>query len=101
MKKLRHPLRGCPWDLAQSPESLKEFILEEAHELIEAIDDGQDEEIKEELGDLLLQIVFLSQLAEEKKKFSVRDVITTISEKLIRRHPHIFGKVKVNGAAEP
>lgn len=100
MKKLRHPLRGCPWDLAQSPESLKEYILEEAHELLEAIDRGQNEDIKEELGDLLLQIVFLSQMSEEKNKFSVRDVIITISEKLVRRHPHIFGKVKVNGAAD-
>jgi tetrapyrrole methylase family protein/MazG family protein len=100
MKKLRHPRRGCPWDLAQTPESLKEYILEEAHELIEAIDSGQSAEIKEELGDLLLQIVFLAQLAEEKEQFSVRDVIATISEKLVRRHPHIFGRVKVNGADE-
>lgn len=100
MKKLRHPRRGCPWDLKQTPASLKEYILEEAHELIEAIDDGQDEEIKEELGDLLLQIVFLARLAEEKDKFSIRDVITTISEKLVRRHPHIFGQVKINGADE-
>lgn len=100
MKKLRHPRRGCPWDREQTPQTLKEYILEEAHELIEAIERGQDEEIKEELGDLLLQIVFLARLAEEKDKFSVRDVITTISEKLVRRHPHIFGQVKVNGADE-
>jgi MazG family protein len=100
MKKLRHPRRGCPWDLAQSPKTLKEYILEEAHELIEAIDRGQDKDIKEELGDLLLQIVFLARLAEEKNKFSIRDVITAITEKLVRRHPHIFGQVKVSGAAE-
>jgi len=100
MKKLRHPRRGCPWDLAQSPQTLKEFILEEAHELIEAIDRGHEEEIKEELGDLLLQVVFLARLAEEQGKFSIRDVITVISEKLVRRHPHIFGQVKVNGADE-
>jgi MazG family protein len=100
MKKLRHPRRGCPWDLAQTPESLKEYILEEAHELIEAIDDGRDEEIKEELGDLLLQIVFLAQMSEEKNKFSIRDVIAGISKKLVRRHPHIFGQAKVNGADE-
>jgi MazG family protein len=100
MKKLRHPRRGCPWDLEQTPQSLKDYILEEAHELIEAIDRGHDEEIREELGDLLLQIVFLARLAEEKKKYSIRDVITTISEKLVRRHPHIFGHVKVNGADE-
>jgi MazG family protein len=100
MKKLRHPRRGCPWDLAQTPQTLKEYILEEAHELIEAIDRGQDEEIKEELGDLLLQIVFLARLAEEKNKYTVRDVITTISGKLVRRHPHIFGHVKVSDADE-
>jgi len=100
MKKLRHPRRGCPWDLAQSPQTLKEYVLEEAHELIEAIDNGRDEEIKEELGDLLLQIVFLSRLAEEKNKFSIHDVVAGICEKLIRRHPHIFGQTKVNGADE-
>jgi MazG family protein len=100
MKKLRHPRRGCPWDLAQSPQTLKEYVLEEAHELIEAIDRGRDEEIKEELGDLLLQIVFLSRLAEEKNNFSIHDVVAGISEKLIRRHPHIFGQTKVNGADE-
>jgi MazG family protein len=98
MKKLRHPLRGCPWDLKQTPASLKEYVLEEAHELIEAIDSGDAEAIREELGDLLLQVVFLARLAEEDKKFSIREVIATISEKLVRRHPHIFGSVKVNGA---
>ena len=100
MKKLRHPRRGCPWDLAQSPQTLKAYILEEAHELIEAIDRGDDGEIEEELGDLLLQIVFLARLAEEKSKFTIRDVIVTITDKLIRRHPHIFGRVKVGGAEE-
>ena len=67
MKKLRHPRRGCPWDLKQTPHSLKEYILEEAHELIEAIDGGDADAIREELGDLLLQIVFLAQLAAEKE----------------------------------
>jgi MazG family protein len=100
MKKLRHPRRGCPWDLKQTPASLKEYILEEAHELIEAIDGGDATAVREELGDLLLQIVFLARLAEEDKKFSIGDVIEAISEKLVRRHPHIFGSVKVNGADE-
>ncbi|HSQ35059.1 MAG TPA: nucleoside triphosphate pyrophosphohydrolase [Candidatus Binatia bacterium] len=100
MEKLRHPRLGCPWDLAQSPETLKAYILEEAHELIEAIDRGEDKDIKEELGDLLLQIVFLARLAEEKNKFSIRDVIATITAKLVRRHPHIFGRVKVKDADE-
>jgi len=100
MKKLRHPRRGCPWDLKQTPASLKEYILEETHELIEAIDGGDAEAVREELGDLLLQIVFLARLAEEDKKFSIREVIAGISEKLVRRHPHIFGSVQVNGADE-
>jgi len=100
MKKLRHPGRGCPWDLEQTPQTLKDYVLEEAHELLEAIDRGREGEIKEELGDLLLQIVFLAQMAEEKNQFSIRDVITAISEKLVRRHPHIFGQVSVNGADE-
>jgi len=100
MKKLRHPARGCPWDREQTPQTLKEYVLEEAHELIEAIDSGQAAAIREELGDLLLQIVFLAQLAEEEEQFSIRDVITGLSEKLVRRHPHIFADVKVNGAAE-
>ena len=100
MEKLRRTRRGCPWDIAQTPQTLKEFVLEEAHELVEAIDNGRDEEIQEELGDLLLQIIFLARLAEERKKFSIRDVIATISEKLVRRHPHIFADVAVSGADE-
>jgi tetrapyrrole methylase family protein/MazG family protein len=100
MKKLRHPRSGCPWDLKQTPASLKEYVLEEAHELIEAIDDGDPGAIREELGDLLLQIVFLARIAEEEKKFSIRDVAAAISDKLVRRHPHIFGSLKVNGADE-
>jgi len=100
MKKLRHPRRGCPWDLKQTRESLKEYILEEAHELIEAIDSGEAEAVKEELGDLLLQIVFLARMAEEDGQFSIREVILAIAEKLVRRHPHIFAALKVSGADE-
>jgi len=100
MKKLRHPRRGCPWDLKQTPASLKEYILEEAHELIEAIDGGDAAAIREEMGDLLLQIVFLAQLAAEKKQFSIREVLDGIADKLVRRHPHIFGSVKVADADE-
>jgi len=100
MKKLRHPRRGCPWDLKQTPASLKEYILEEAHELIEAIDSGDAAAVREELGDLLLQIVFLAQIAAEGDQFSVRDVIAGIADKLVRRHPHIFGSVKVADADE-
>jgi len=100
MKKLRHRSRGCPWDLKQTPASLKEYVLEEAHEVIEAIDSGDAEALKEELGDLLLQIVFLARIAEEKGHFSIREVIDGISGKLVRRHPHIFGSLQVSGADE-
>lgn len=100
MKKLRHPSRGCPWDLKQTPETLKEYVLEEAHELIEAIDGGDAEAVKEELGDLLLQIVFLARIAEEKGQFTIRDVAAGITDKLVRRHPHIFASVQVSGADE-
>jgi MazG family protein len=100
MKKLRHPSRGCPWDLKQTPETLKEYILEEAHELIEAIDNGDSGAVKEELGDLLLQIVFLARIAEENGQFTIDDVAAGINDKLVRRHPHIFAGVKVENADE-
>ena len=94
MKKLRDKESGCPWDLKQTPESLKKYILEEAYEVLEAIDDNDKEELKKELGDLLLQIVFQSQIAEERGEFNIEDVAKSISDKLERRHPHIFGEKK-------
>jgi MazG family protein len=100
MKKLRRPRGGCPWDLKQTAASLKEYVLEEAHELIEAIEGGDAGAVKEELGDLLLQIVFLARIAEENGQFTIRDVAAGISDKLVRRHPHIFGSVQVSGADE-
>jgi len=100
MKKLRRPTGGCPWDLKQTPGSLKEYVLEEAHELIEAIDSGEADALKEELGDLLLQIVFLARIAEERGQFSIRDVIDGLTDKLVRRHPHIFASATVSGADE-
>lgn len=100
MKQLRHPVNGCPWDRKQTPLSLREYILEEAHELVEAIDLDDASKQREELGDLLLQIVFLSQMHREKGHFSVRDVCQTISSKLINRHPHIFGDTTVQSAEE-
>jgi MazG family protein len=100
MKQLRNPINGCPWDQKQSGHSLKEYILEEAHELVEAIDMDSIEKQKEELGDLLLQIVFLSQIHREKNHFTIKDVLNTINQKLIRRHPHIFGDVTVQSAEE-
>ena len=95
MKKLRDKDSGCPWYLKQTPESLKKYILEEAYEVLEAIDDSDKEELKKELGDLLLQIVFQSQIAEERGEFNIEDVAKSISDKLELRHPHIFGEKKI------
>lgn len=89
MAKLRSP-SGCPWDRAQSENTLKKYLLEEAYEALEAIEAGTPQELKEELGDLLLQILFLSRIAEEKGQFDFLDVAQTLAEKLIRRHPHVF-----------
>jgi MazG family protein len=100
MKRLRNPINGCPWDRKQTGHSLKEYILEEAHELVEAIEMDSPEKQKEELGDLLLQIVFLTQINLEKNNFTIKDVIDTINRKLIQRHPHIFGNVMVESAEE-
>ncbi|MEN8155118.1 MAG: nucleoside triphosphate pyrophosphohydrolase [Acidobacteriota bacterium] len=95
MKKLRHPENGCPWDKVQTEQSLKEYILEEAYELLEAIDLNSSDKKKEELGDLLLQVVFISQINSESENFNITDVITTLKAKLINRHPHIFKNTKV------
>ena len=82
---------GCPWDRRQTHESLKNYLIEEAYEVIEAIESGDDSNLKEELGDLLFQIIFHSRLAKEKGTFTLEDVLTEISEKMVRRHPHVFG----------
>ncbi len=95
IKRLRAP-NGCPWDRKQTLYSLKQNVMEEVFEFIDALDRKDIENIKEELGDMLLHIVFHSTIAEEEELFSLRDVINTISSKLIRRHPHVFGNVKVN-----
>jgi MazG family protein len=90
----------CPWDRKQTPESLREYILEEAYETVDAIDQKNWDELKRELGDLLLQIAFQSVIAEERKLFSIDDVIQAINRKLIERHPHVFGDVSVENAEE-
>jgi len=90
MRRLRAP-GGCPWDAEQSHESLKRYLLEESYEVLEAIDSGSDELLKEELGDLLLQPVFHAAIAEERGAFTIEDVLASLSDKLIRRHPHVFG----------
>ncbi|HCZ06777.1 MAG: tetrapyrrole methylase family protein / MazG family protein [Thermotogota bacterium] len=90
METLRGP-GGCEWDREQTHESLKPYLIEEAYELINAIDNGNVQEMKEELGDVLLQVVFHAQIAKEEGSFDILDVIETLNEKLIRRHPHVFG----------
>ncbi|HLG14846.1 MAG TPA: nucleoside triphosphate pyrophosphohydrolase [Blastocatellia bacterium] len=91
ISRLRAP-GGCPWDREQTHESLKPMLLEEAYEVVEAIDDGNDPELIGELGDLMLQVVFHSQIAAEQNRFTIAEVIERISSKMIRRHPHVFGE---------
>jgi nucleoside triphosphate diphosphatase len=94
MKSLRTPQTGCPWDLDQNFESIAPYTIEEAFEVVDAIERGDMIDLKEELGDLLLQVVFHSRLAEEAAYFSFQDVVDAICTKLIRRHPHVFGEAK-------
>ena len=89
MARLRSP-DGCPWDKAQDHKSLKPYLIEEAYEVIDAIDIENPEKLAEELGDLLLHIVFHAQLGEEADKFNIEDICRKISDKLIERHPHVF-----------
>ncbi len=91
---------GCPWDIKQNFETLRPYILEEAHEVLEAIDNGVDEEIIEELGDLLYTVVFYAKIAEREKRFSMELILNTLKEKLIRRHPHVFGENKAESMDE-
>lgn len=95
MARLRGP-DGCPWDRKQTPDSLKPFLLEECYEVVDAIDDGDPAKIREELGDLLFQIVFHARIAEEQGRFTMDEVIAAIHEKMTRRHPHVFGDEKLS-----
>ena len=97
MAKLRGP-GGCPWDHKQTSSSLKPYVIEEAYEVVEAIDSGDPSLICEELGDLLLQVVFHCQIADEDGVFDFNDVVEAISAKLVRRHPHVFGDVRADDA---
>jgi tetrapyrrole methylase family protein/MazG family protein len=94
MRRLRAP-GGCPWDAEQTHESLKRYLLEETYEVMEAIDAGSVPMMKEELGDLLLQVVFHAVIAEESGKFDMNGIIETLNDKLIRRHPHVFADLEV------
>lgn len=98
--QLRSPQGGCPWDLEQTPESLIPYIIEEAYETVEAIRSGDKKAISEELGDLLLQVVLQAQIFSEYGDFTLAEIANGISEKLIRRHPHVFGDVTVNSVEE-
>jgi len=91
---------GCPWDRQQTHKTLKPQLIEEAYEVVDAIDEGKDEKLEEELGDLLMQVLLNAQVAEDDGKFNICGVIQKISDKLKRRHPHVFGHVQVNGADE-
>ena len=97
VKRLR---KECPWDREQTNDSIKAATIEEAYEVVEAIEKKNNTELKNELGDLLLHVVFHTIIASESNGFTIDDVIDSIREKLIRRHPHVFGEVKVSGSAE-
>lgn len=99
MRRLRGP-DGCPWDREQDFRSLRRYTLEEAYEVVEAIDGGDRRQLAGELGDLLLQVVFLSQMATEEGSFRVHDAVESIRDKLVRRHPHVFGDLDVQDAGE-
>ncbi len=92
--------RECPWDRKQTHDSIKDNLIEEAYEAVEAIDEKNFEELSKELGDLLLHVIFHSKMASETGSFTIDDVIFRISEKLIRRHPHVFSDIQVNGSEE-
>lgn len=99
MAKLRAP-DGCPWDKEQTHATLKPYLLEEAYEVLHAIDEGDDDELKKELGDVLLQVIFHAQIASETARFDIFDVADSLREKLVRRHPHVFGDITVSGQRE-
>jgi nucleoside triphosphate diphosphatase len=99
MERLRAP-GGCPWDREQTFDSIKPYTLEETYEVLEAIDQRDWQELAGELGDLLLQVLFYAEMAKEESSFSIDDVLDRLSSKLINRHPHVFGDVKADTAAE-
>ncbi len=98
--KLRSPNGGCPWDLAQTPQTLIPYVIEEAYEVVHAIESEDQDAIAEELGDLLLQVVLQAQIASDFGHFSLKEVACGITQKLIRRHPHVFGDLEVDGVDE-
>ena len=99
-QQLRDPLTGCPWDIEQTFDSIAYCSIEEAYEVVEAIEEKNYDQLKNELGDLLFQVVFHSEIANEKNLFNLDDIVESISTKLISRHPHVFGDEKINNARE-
>lgn len=99
MDRLREP-DGCPWDREQSYETLRGYLIEECYEVAEALDNGDVDGLREELGDLLFQIIFLARLAKEQRRFTIDDVLRGIAEKMIRRHPHVFGEERVDSSEQ-
>jgi tetrapyrrole methylase family protein/MazG family protein len=99
MRRLRGP-GGCPWDREQTPTSLKAYLIEEAYEVVEALESGDRRHVQEELGDVLLQVLFHAQIAAEHREFGIADVLQRLTDKLVRRHPHVFGDVSVGSARE-
>jgi len=97
--RLRDPQNGCPWDLEQTHASLVPYVLEEAHEVADAIRHGDDDDLAEELGDLLLQVVLQARIAEEEHRFDLARIAAGISAKLVRRHPHVFGDAEAADSA--
>jgi MazG family protein len=100
VRALRTPETGCPWDLEQDHHTLRPYLVEETYEVLEAIDRGEDRSLREELGDLLLQVVLHAQFADDRGAFSIIEVMRGITEKMVRRHPHVFGTERVSGSAE-
>ncbi len=99
MDRLRDK-NGCPWDREQTRESLKPFLIEEAYELLEAIEENSPEKIKEEIGDLLFQLIFHARISEELGEFDIRDVLDSITQKMVSRHPHVFGNLNLESTEE-
>src|SRR3954465_11429947 len=98
MARLRDPASGCPWDVAQTFATIAPYTIEEAYEVADAIDHGDLDDLRDELGDLLLQVVFHARMAEEQRAFDFHDVVAAISDKMIRRHPHVFADAAVENA---
>ncbi len=100
IKRLRSPGDGCPWDLKQGSRDIGRYLIEEAYEVLDALESGSAEDLREELGDLLFQILFLARIEEEEGRFDIGGVLQGIAEKMIRRHPHVFGEATVSGVEE-